>query len=418
MPAWTSPPFGAACACSPPCSAGTRGDSHADRPRGRLVQRHCTELALSGGPVLDEGRACPRGVAVPRSTPGCTARRCVQAPRCLRSFTVQGSIMQQLFRRRAFVAALPLALASTGASAQGGYPSRPVKLVVGFPPGGPTDAIGRMIASNLGRELGMPVVIENQGGAGGTIAAANVARSAPDGYTLLVSVEASQTRAKALYPTIRYDQVTGFSFIRKLVMQRNMMVVNPGLPIASVAELTAHAKAHPGQLAFGGTVGATSHIGGTIFNRLNGTDMTFVSYAGGNQPITDLMSGTLQAGFFTESTVAELVRAGQIRALAVTALERSPAFPELPTVEEAGGGKLDISPWFGIVGPAGLPPAVTERLVEASERVARSAEFRVQIETIGASPIRTSDPESFRGEVEREIAFWTVWAAENRAQLQ
>ncbi|MBR0665478.1 tripartite tricarboxylate transporter substrate binding protein [Roseomonas hellenica] len=325
--------------------------------------------------------------------------------------------MQQLLRRRSFVAALPATLAARAAAAQDAYPTRPVKLVVGFPPGGPTDVIGRMIASNLMAELGPPVVIENLGGAGGTIAAAYVARSAADGYTLLVSVESSQTRARALYPAIRYDQVGSFTFLRKLAKQRNLLVTNPNLPVASVADLIAYAKARPGQLSFGGTVGATSHVGGTIFNRLNDIDMTFISYAGGNQPVTDLMTGTIQVGFFTESTVAELVRNGRIRALAVTALERSPAFPDLPTVQEAGGGRLDISPWFGLVGPAGLPAPVVRRLFEAAERISRKEAFRAQIETIGASPIRDSNPETFRSEVEEEIRFWSGWAEQHRAQL-
>lgn len=325
--------------------------------------------------------------------------------------------MQQPFRRRSFVAALPAVLAMRTAAAQEAYPTRPVKLVVGFPPGGPTDVIGRIIASNLTTELGHPVIVDNMGGAGGTIAAAYVARGTPDGYTLMVSVESSQTRARALYPSVRYDQVRGFTFIRKLATQRNLLVTNPNLPITSVAELIAHARAHPGQLAFGGTVGATSHVGGTIFNRLNAIDMTFISYAGGNAPVTDLMSGTIQVGFFTEATVAALVRGGRIRALAITALERSPAFPNLPTIEEAGGGRVDISPWFGLVGPAGLPPSVVRRLFEAAEKISRSEEFRAQIETIGASPVRNSNPETFRSEVEEETRFWSVWAEEHRAQL-
>jgi tripartite-type tricarboxylate transporter receptor subunit TctC len=292
-----------------------------------------------------------------------------------------------------------------------------VKLVVGFPPGGPTDVIGRIIASNLTSELGQPVVVDNMGGAGGTIAAAYVARSTPDGHTLMVSVEASQTRAKALYPSVRYDQVRDFTFIRKLATQRNLLVTNPNLPITSVAELIAYARAHPGQLTFGGTVGATSHVGGTIFNRLNAIDMTFISYSGGNAPVTDLMSGTIQVGFFTEATVAALVREGRIRALAITALERSPAFPSIPTIEEAGGGRVDISPWFGLVGPARLPAPIARRLVEAGDRISRSEAFRAQIDTIGASPVRNSNPETFRSEVEEEIRFWSIWAEEHRAQL-
>ena len=171
-----------------------------------------------------------------------------------------------------------------------------------------------------------------------------------------------------------------------------------------------------GELNFGGTVGATSHIGGTIFNKLNGTQMTFVSYPGGNQPITDLMSGTLQVGFFTEATVAELAKSGKLRALAVTASERSPAFQDLPTVEQGGGKPMDISPWFGVVGPAGLPPAVTARLTEALDKVSTSKDFQSQIDFIGAVPVKDSNPQSFAADVEREIPYWTEWAKENKTQ--
>lgn len=323
--------------------------------------------------------------------------------------------MQGSISRRGVIAAAFLTGAAP-ALADDAFPSRPVRLVVGFPPGGPTDVMGRIIANALSREFNAPFVVENMGGAGGTIGAANVARSPADGHTLLVAVEASQTRAQALYPSARYDQVQGFTYIRNLATQRNLLVVNPALPIRTVADLIAYARARPGQVAYGGTVGATSHIGGTIFAKTNGIDMTFVSYAGGNQPITDTMTGTLQAGFFTESTIAGLVREGRLRALAVTALERSPAFPDLPTVEEAGGGRLNMSPWFGLAGPAGLPPAVTRRLAEAADRIARSDAFRAQIESIGATPIRDSSPEAFRAQVEREIPFWNAWAEENRPQ--
>jgi tripartite-type tricarboxylate transporter receptor subunit TctC len=275
-----------------------------------------------------------------------------------------------------------------------------------------------MIGSNLSRELGASVVVENVGGAGGTIGAVNVTRSAPDGYTLLVSVEASQTRATALYPTTRYHQVTSFTFIRKLARQRVLLVVHPSLPVTSIAELIAYAKARPGELTYSGTVGASSHVAGTIFTRVNDIDMTLVNYSGGSQPVTDLMIGTLKVGFSTEATISELIRSGRVRALATMAAERSPAFPDLPTVEEAGGGRVDISPWFGVVGPAGLPPAITTRLVEACDRIAGSAEFRERLETVGASPIHDSDPPSFRRGVEQEIVFWTAWARENQTQLR
>jgi tripartite-type tricarboxylate transporter receptor subunit TctC len=320
--------------------------------------------------------------------------------------------------KAAIAATLVCLVAGMPTRADEAYPTRTIKLVVGFPAGGPTDIIGRVVGQSLARELGKPVVIENMGGAGGTIAAGSVARSAPDGHTLLVSVESSQTRAKVLYPNITYNQVSGFTFLRKMAKQRNLLVVNPALPVSSVMELIAYAKANPDTLNFGGTTGATSHVAGTIFSKLNGASMTFVSYAGGSQPITDLMTGTLQVGFFTESTVAELVKAGRLKALAITATERSPVFPDVPTVTEAGGAPLDISPWFGIVAPAGLPAAVTKRLVDALDRIGESLEFQAQIASLGAAPIRDSNPRNFASDVEEEIRYWTAWGEENKIRQQ
>lgn len=318
--------------------------------------------------------------------------------------------------RVAFAALAILSAACGSVAGQDGYPSRPVKLVVGYPPGGPTDVIGRIIARNLTQQLGQQFIVENLGGAGGTIGALNVSKATPDGYTLLTSVEATQTRAKVFYPRVAYDQVKSFTFLRKLAKQRALLVVAPDFAAKSVLELIAYAKAHPTELNYGGTLGTTSHLGGSIFDRLNGTRMTFVSYAGGNQPMTDTMAGTLQIGFFTESTVAELVKAGKLRALAVVANDRSVTFPDLPTIEEAGGKAMDISAWFGVVGPAGLPPAIVERLMKALDSISNSAEFASQIQFIGASPIRDSSPENFSADVAREIANWAEWAKDNKTE--
>lgn len=309
---------------------------------------------------------------------------------------------------------LPLMAAAsfTSAAFAQDYPSKPIKLIVGFPPGGPTDIIGRVIGQALSKEIGEAVVIENRGGAGGVIGASVVAKAKPDGYTLLVSVESAQTRGQALNPSLPYDQVKDFTFIRKVAKQRNLVLVNPSLPVSSVKELIDYAKANPGKLNVGGTFGATSHIGSTLFDMLNGTKMTFVNYAGGSQPITDLIAGTLQVGFFTEATVAQHVQAGKLKALAVAAPERSPAFPKLPTVAESGGKQMDLSPWFGIAGPAGLPPQVVKKVSEALDKVSASKDFVNQLETIGAVPIAGSAPEKFTREVGEEAMFWNKWAKE------
>ncbi len=297
------------------------------------------------------------------------------------------------------------------------YPTKPIKLVVGFPPGGPTDIIGRVIGQNLARELGQPVVIENNGGAGGVIGASNVAKAKPDGYTLLVSVESAQTRGLALNPSLPYDQLKDFTFIRKFAKQPGLIVVNPSMPVSNVKELIAYLKAHPGEVNTGGTFATSSHIGGTLFDMLNGTKMTFINYPGGAQPITDTIGGTLQVGFFTEATIASHVKAGKLKALAVVAPTRSLAFPDLPTIEEAGGKAMENSPWFGIAGPAGMPPDVVKTIGDAIDRVVASKEFLAQLESMGAVPIRDSSAEKFTRDVGEEIVFWNQWAKDIKVEL-
>lgn len=297
------------------------------------------------------------------------------------------------------------------------YPSKPVKLVVGYPPGGPTDIIGRIIGQNLSKELGKPVIIENQGGGGGVVAAASVAKAKPDGYTLHVSVEASQTRGLALNPTLAYDQAKDFSFIRKVAKQRSLVVVHPSVPVSDIKELLALLRSKPGELNFSGTFGTSSHIVGSLFEMDNDVKMTFINYPGGAQPIVDLIAGTVQVGFFTEGTVAQHINAGKLKALAIAADERTATYPNLPTVVEAGGKMTDASPWFGVVGPKGLSPEIKSKLGESLDRIVVSSEFLSQLETIGAVPIMGSTAESFEAQVATEIAFWNKWTKDIKAPL-
>lgn len=318
------------------------------------------------------------------------------------------------------LASVLLGLASAHAStarAAETYPSRPIKLLVGFPPGGPTDIIGRVIADDLAKELGQPVIVENRGGAGGVIAASALATAKPDGYTLMVAVESAQTRALALNGTLAYDQEKSFTFIRKVAEQHSIVVVNPNVPVKTLAELIAYAKAHPGELNTGGTFATSSHIGGTLFDMANGTKLTFINYPGGAQPITDTIAGVLQVGFFTEATVAQHIKAGTLRALAIAAPERSATFPDLPTVVEAGSKPFDPSPWFGIVGPAGLPPDVVKTVGDALDRMEKNPAFQAQLAKIGAVPIHGSTSESFARDVSKEIVFWNQWVKEIKAPL-
>lgn len=294
------------------------------------------------------------------------------------------------------------------------YPSMPIKLYVGFPPGGPTDIIGRVIGRGLAKQLGQPVVIVNNGGAAGIIAATTVSRAEPDGYTLLVSVESSQTRAQALYGKLAYDQEKSFTFLRKVAKQHSLIVVNPQFAVHSVAELITYLKAHPDEVNVGGTFGTSSHMGAALFDMANDTKVTFVSYPGGAQPISDTVAGTVQLGFFTEATVSELVKAGSLRALAVAAPERSKAFPDLPTATEAGSKPFDASPWFGVVGPANMPPDVVKKLGDALDRMTASQEFQADLVTLGAIPVQNTTSETFAQDVAHEVVFWNKWAKDNK----
>ncbi|MFJ3463465.1 Bug family tripartite tricarboxylate transporter substrate binding protein [Achromobacter spanius] len=305
--------------------------------------------------------------------------------------------------------ALGFCLLAAGAASNASadvYPSKPIRLLVGFPPGGPTDIIARLIGKGLSEQLGQPVVVENRGGAGGVIAARSVATAPPDGYTLLVSVESSQTRGVALNKTMPYDAVKDFSYVAKIAKQRNLVVIDPKLPISDIKGLIAYAKKHPGELNYSGTYGATSHIGGALFDMDNAVKMTFVSYPGGAQPITDLIAGVVQVGFFTEATIAAHVKSGKLKALAIAAPERSPEFPDVPTLSEAGARPMELSPWFGLTGPSGMDAQVVKRLDQAISAMVQDKHFQEQLATIGAVPIRGSSPQVFQKDVVREIDYW------------
>jgi tripartite-type tricarboxylate transporter receptor subunit TctC len=274
------------------------------------------------------------------------------------------------------------------------------------------DIVARIIGDGLSKKLGQSVVVENRGGAGGVIAARSVSQAKPDGYTLLVGVESSNTRGVALNKSLPYDATKDFSYIGKIAKQRNLLVVNPELPVSNVKELIANAQANPSKLNYGGTYGATSHIGGIQFDLLNNTKMTFISYQGGAQPISDLMGGMVQVGFFTEATIAEQVKSGKLKALAITGPERSAAFPDVPTLKEAGAKPMELAPWFGIVGPPGMPQPVVEKLESAINQLTHNKEFVEKLESIGAVPIMDSDSKSFTQDVAKEIAYWKKFVSD------
>ena len=298
------------------------------------------------------------------------------------------------------------------------YPSKPVTLVVGYAPGGPSDVIARVFARTFAEKLGTAIVIDNKGGANGVIAASQVAKQKPDGYTLLLAVEAVHTRGVVLSSKLPIDPAKDFSMIGKFAKQRNMLVVHPSLPVKDVRELIEYVKARPGQVNYAGSYGASSHTAAAMFDLLNGTKMTFVSYPGGGRPIVDLVAGVVQVGFYSESIVAEHVKAGKLRALATVADERSPAFPQLPTLKQAGAKDMDVSPWFGIAAPAGISVPVSRKLAAALQQTIASKEFVAGLESIGASPVLGSTPAKFTEENRKEVEYWKKFVQDAKFRLE
>jgi tripartite-type tricarboxylate transporter receptor subunit TctC len=275
----------------------------------------------------------------------------------------------------AFAAAWPLTVLSTG-DAVALYPERIIRLVVPFAPGGGTDVVARTLAQDMGKDLGVTILIENKPGAGTIIGTQAVATSRPDGYTLLMG-----TFSHAVNPSLNtklpYDPHRDFAAVALVARSFNVVVVNPKSPIKSIADLIAAAKASPGKLSYGtfGT-GTSAHLAGELFKDMAKVDLTTVPYKGAAPAITDLIGGQIDVMFTTVASAASLVENGQLRAIAVTSAERSPAFPQLPTVNEAGVPGYTAESWYGLFAPAGTPADVIDRLNKAAALAVQSEAFK------------------------------------------
>ncbi len=277
------------------------------------------------------------------------------------------------------------ALPAADALAQAAYPSRPVKLVVPFPPGGPLDAVGRAIAQKLTEAWGQSVVVDNRPGAGGNIGADLVAKSAPDGYTVVMGALSTHAVNPSLYPSMPYDAVKDFAPITLVAITPNVLVVNPSLPVHSVKELIAYAKAHPGKLSFGsGSNGSAGHLAGELFKVEASVDMTHIPYRGAAPAMQALLAGDTQLMFDNLASSMPQVKAGKLRALAVTTAQRSRLVPELPTMIEAGVPGFDISTWFGLLAPAGTPPDIIAKWNAEVTRILNSPDMRERLAAQGA----------------------------------
>lgn len=260
--------------------------------------------------------------------------------------------------------------------AAGPYPERPLRIVVPFAPGGGTDAIARTLAQEMAQDLGVSVVIENKPGAGTIIGTQAVAASAPDGYTLLMGTFSHAVNI-SLSAKLPYDPHKDFAPVALIARSFNIVVVNPKSAIRTIADLIAAAKASPEKITFGTFgVGTSAHLAGELFNTMAKVKLTAVPYKGAAPAITDLIGGQIDVMFTTVASAASLVESGQLRAIAVTSAERSPAFPQLPTVAEAGVPGYAAESWYGLFAPAGTPAGVIDRLNKSAALAVRSEAFR------------------------------------------
>ena len=320
-------------------------------------------------------------------------------------------------RKRALLGALAAAaaLALPGAWAQT-WPSRSVSIIVPFPAGGTTDVLARALGQELSKTLGQPVVVENKPGAGATLGADYVAKSKADGYTLLMGA-VHHTIATSVYRKLGYACEKDFAPITTVALVPNVLVVNPQVPAKTVQELLAQAKAQPGKLTYGSNgTGTGQHLIGAQFEGMGGVQLLHVPYKGSGPLTTDLLGGQISMSFDTVTPVLPHLKAGKLRALAVTTAKRSVALPDVPTLEEAGLPGFDMGTWFGMLAPAGTPKDIVARLNADMVKIIQSPEFRKKMDDIGADPIANT-PEQMARQIKDDTARFARLVKEAKVSL-
>jgi tripartite-type tricarboxylate transporter receptor subunit TctC len=294
-----------------------------------------------------------------------------------------------------------LALVAPGAHGQA-YPVKPIRLISAYPPGGPNDLSARAVGQGLSELLGQPVVVENRAGAAGNIGSQYVATSAPDGYTLLNGASAL-TIAPALKKDLGYDVSKDFAPISLTTVSSFVLAVHPSVPANSLKELIALAKARPGQLSYASSgVGAPPHLAGELLKTMAAIDILHVPYKGVGQSISDLVAGHIGMMFTSPPNAIPQVKAGKIKALAVSTATRSPLLPDVPTVSESGLKGFEMGTWFGVLAPAGTPVEIVNRLNAATRKVVDAPQLRERLATVGLDP-RSSTPEEFAAHIRTEL---------------
>ena len=301
-------------------------------------------------------------------------------------------------QRRHFMAAATIAVIGDIAHAQTAapYPARPVRMIVPFPPGGPTDVMGRIAAKAMGEQLGQSCIVENKAGAGGNIGTDAVAKAAPDGYTIGLAAISSLAIAPHLYANLPFNAEKDFAPISLVGTTPCALVVHPGAPFTDLNGLITYAKAHLGQLNYATSgIGTSNHLAAELLQSFTGIQLTHVPYRGSSQIVPDLLSGTIMMSMESSlATTLQHIQAGKLRAIAITSPQRAGALPQVPTVAESGYPGFAIETWFGLVAPAATPQPILQRLATAWATGAKSAEVQTTFDHIAAN-LRTTDPAQF-----------------------
>ena len=297
------------------------------------------------------------------------------------------------------------------------WPTKPIRIVLGFPPGGATDILSRDFAAKLSEELKQQVIIENKPGAGGTIGADIVAKAVADGYTLTIGTTSNHAIAVSLYKKLPYDPVKDFAPITMLAVSQNVVVINPAVPANNIRELVAYAIANPGKLNFGSSGNGTiSHLTGEMFNTLNGTQITHIPYKGSAFVFPDLLSGQISVMYDSTISIGSLIKSGKVKALAVTGATRSKLMPELPTVAESGYRDFESTNWFGFFAPVATPKDILLKLNAAAVKVLAAPDLQARFALQGAEVVANM-PDETMAMVKADIVKWAEVAKKSGARI-
>jgi len=295
-------------------------------------------------------------------------------------------------------------LMGAGGAAAQTYPTKPIRFLVGFPPGGTNDIVARAVAPKLSEYLGQQVVVENRGGANTAIASELAARAAPDGYTLMLNAPGHATNPSLI--KLNFDSIKDFAFITLLAESQNLLVVHPSLPVKTVKDLVALSKKRPGDINYGSSgIGTTVHLSAELFQYMTGIKWLHVPYKGGGPGLVALLSGEVSLYFGNVPTVIRQARAGKLRAIATTGPKRSVAAPDIPTVAEAGVPGYEVTTFYGMSAPAKTPRPILERLHKETVRALKSPDLRERLQGLGAEPVGNT-PEQYSAFMQNEIAKW------------